>query len=180
MRDGPVAPQEQRPGTMSKSNEPQILTPPNLLGMKMGAGAGKSKRNLDPKLLAEAEDALASFKEDFPGVLMREVRRMTADFETYLLDPEAGREALAALRATAFDIKGQGGSVGFAIVSRIGETLYRLLEGRDRLAARDVEILRAHIEALRAIAVNRCAGEGGEVGREITQALDLLTARNAG
>jgi len=54
-----------------------------------------------------------------------------------------------------------------------------MIAARDRLGARDAEIVRAHIEALRAIAVNRCAGEGGEVGREITEALDLLTAKAA-
>ncbi|MBZ0324622.1 MAG: hypothetical protein K8F57_00335 [Alphaproteobacteria bacterium] len=164
---------------MSDADSPYIINPPNLLGMKAGAPKGRPNRKLDPKLLAAAESSLNNFKEAFPEVLLGEVRRMSEDLESCLRDPAAQGDSLESLRTAAFNLKGQGGSVGFAIVSRIGDTLYRLLVARDRLGARDAEIVRAHIEALRAIAVNRCEGEGGEVGREITDALDLLTAKAA-
>jgi hypothetical protein len=66
----------------------------------------------------------------------------------------------------AHDIRGQGGSFGFPLITRVGSSLCRYIEGRDwASAATDVQVVSAHIGALKVVLVQNLRGEGATMFR---------------
>jgi hypothetical protein len=73
------------------------------------------------------------------------------------------------------ELKGQGGSFGYDLISQVGESLKIFTENCSEANPRDVEIIAAHVDAMRMVMVDDIKGDGGEVGRAIVDGLYKLT-----
>ena len=88
----------------------------------------------------------------------------------------AGRgEHFAQLYRLAHDMKGQGGTFGFPILTELGAALCRLTAGRETASDGEFALLRAHIDAARTVVAERVEGEGGAAGSRILAELRALT-----
>jgi chemotaxis protein histidine kinase CheA len=72
------------------------------------------------------------------------------------------------------ELKGQGGTFGYPLISKIGASLCRYVESVADHHRIDLEIVRAHALALRAVASNRITGDGGPVEKQLLGELDRL------
>jgi len=150
----------------------KFINPPNTLAkVKTGAGRGR----IDPKLLARAEAALSKMEEGYPDWAAQEVEGL----ETVLTEAQVeGANSDALLRRMfrhALDLKGQGGTFGFRLITEIADSLAGYVEPPPELTPRVVEIIQAHIDALHAVIGGGIKGDGGDAGRGIVEALYLLT-----
>lgn len=84
--------------------------------------------------------------------------------------------AVAVALSIAHDIKGQGGTFGFPLVTAIAELLFSYLKSRAGAEACDAAVAAAHLKALRTIVQNRIPGDGGPLGAAV---LAELAARAA-
>ena len=88
------------------------------------------------------------------------------------LKQESGRSKyFAEINLLALELRGQGGTFGYNLISTLGKMLYdATVEGcpEDNNA---VEIVKAHIDAMRAVLREKITGDGGEVGRELLESL---------
>ena len=74
------------------------------------------------------------------------------------------------------ELKGQGGSFGYDLISQVGDSLKKFTDSRSEANPRDVEIIAAHVDAMRVVMVEDIRGDGGDVGRAIVDGLYKLTA----
>jgi hypothetical protein len=161
--------------TQSKSSgkgDYQVITPPNSLKAKVGPGKG-----IDPKVLERAQSLVDSMAGAFEE---RAVEEAAA-----ILDLVDGADAGSDDRVTRIfrighEMKGQGGTFGYPLISKIGGSLCRYIESVGQGGPVDFEIVRAHALALRAVAANKISGEGGPVEREVVGELEKLLARAGG
>ncbi len=95
-----------------------IKTPNTLRKAKIGNGPGK----LDKTLIAKAEEAIEAFGEGFSDWIQDDVSAMEAARQE-LSDEPTSERALADIYRISLDLKGQGASFGYEIVSVVGASL---------------------------------------------------------
>lgn len=154
------------------SNKSQIINPPHSLG-KAIVGDGPPK--LDSGLLKQAEQAISALEggfSDLAAVSLAEIR-------SALARADANRDDAAAELSTIFtlvmDLKGQGATYDYMMLTEIGDLLKKFTEGRKELTGRDIKIIGAHIDAMQAVLRDEIKGDGGAVGRQIVGNLHQLT-----
>lgn len=150
----------------------EIIQPPRDLKRKVPRTGGPDPQEAILRALGAAEvlmdeyqgwavdelDALwRSFKEARPGV-------SDADKVQDMFDK-------------SHEIRGHGGSFKFPVISSIGDSLCKLLEGHSRLNTAQLEAVKVHILAMKAVFRQQIKGDGGEVGRAIPELLALLRKR---
>lgn len=129
---------------MPRQKPKEIITPPNMLKVKVG---GKLGFNADA--VKRAESALECLSSEFDDWLDREIEALETARDIARregLNSEAGET----LYLKAHDLKGMGATYGYPIVTRLGDSLSRLLETSGRRRAAPFALADAHVKAIRA------------------------------
>ncbi len=109
-----------------------------------------------PAALGEMQDALG------------ELRRQGGD-------RRGGFEALYRL---AHDMKGQGGTFGYPLLTHLGEAICLLTADRTDAGEGEWTVLAAHLEAVRHVILGRLEGDGGAAGDRLLRDLRALTRQH--
>jgi len=132
----------------------------------------------DPAAIAQAEAAVAALAADYRNWVRADLAQLQEAWEKASAGTEGRRTHLDAMFTTAHNIKGQAGTFGYPLVGRIAGSLCAYLRRAE--SAADLNILAAHVEALRAILANGVSGDGGPLGREIAEGLEKAARRAPG
>lgn len=84
--------------------------------------------------------------------------------------------AIQALYAVAHNIKGQGTSFGYPLMTRLGESLCHLTRPKRAIADRDLDVVLAHLDAMRLVLVQNIGGDGGALGDKLAQRLEAMVS----
>lgn len=150
--------------------EAEFIQPPDTLKSKVSYGPG----GVDLEALERAEAVIAGLQDNYVDWVQDDLRRLQALYQQTVGDPAERKERIDAMFRIAHDIKGQGGSFGYDLMTRIGNQLCRLMEGRDDLAPAEFEVVRLHIDAMRLIIGERMQGDGGRVGENLVRGLEAV------
>ncbi len=129
---------------MPRQKPKEIITPPNMLKVKVG---GKLGFNADA--VNRAESALDCLSSEFDDWLEREIETLESARDAARRDGLMA-EAGETLYLKAHDLKGMGVTYGYPIVTRLGDSLSRLLETPPRRQAAPFALVDAHVKAIRA------------------------------
>lgn len=138
-------------------------------GLGMDANA---EIEFDDDLLTEAQEALNEMAEDYPDWVMTVIDEL---FEVHrrCVDDEASRKGyFERINAIAHDMKGQGGTFGYQLITDFAEGLYNFTAKGSGLSDSHVEIIKAHIDAMRVVIRERIDGDGGTIGKELKTGLE--------
>lgn len=142
----------------------------NVLSAKLGGP-------IPDACLNRAERALAALKDQYLEWVFRDL-----DLMTELLDEGLGSDDDAAhegvidqLRRLTHDMRGQGGTFGYPLVSMVASALNDILKMPHLPWAQQVQLIRLHADVIRRILNNRIEGEGGKAGPMIVARLKTLT-----
>ena len=106
-----------------------------------------------------------------------------ADLEASLREVGAAPELWPARKDEAQDIahnlKGQGESFGYPLITSIGQSLLSFLCDLGEADARHVKIALAHVTVLRTVLDKDIRGSGGAVGAALVARLESLTGARA-
>lgn len=151
----------------------QIITPPNTLKAKVGPGKG-----VDPKMLERAQSVVDSLAGDFEARAVAEASQILQLADRLGQDGNDAR--VADIARIGHELKGQGGTFDYPLISKIGASLCRYMESVPDAGHVDPEIVRAHANALRAMAGNKVTGDGGALEQELISELDRLLEKAIG
>lgn len=146
-----------------------FMRPPDTQSTKVRMGAG----GVDSAVLDKAEALIASLRDDYLTWAAEDITRLEdalARFDAGTDDVETARQDLF---RTAHDMKGQGGSFGYDLVTEVGDRLCRLLEaihGPPTPEQREAAAL--HVEAMRLVIAQRLEGDGGTSGAALVSGLE--------
>ena len=107
-----------------------------------------------------------------------DVRRLQELLGEARAEPSSWADCSERMRGIVHNVKGQGASFGYPLMTRVGESLSILLkrtEGREAAAA---ELIEAHVKTLRAVLDNEITGNGGELGETLAGRLEGLVAKS--
>ena len=116
---------------------------------------------------AEAEAALAALAEQYPAYASADVTEMKSHLATIETHLKAAASACEALFAVAHNVKGQGASFGYDLMTELGEALCGLLRDRATLAPEEIDTVRNILGACDTVLNERLTGEGGTRGKQL-------------
>ncbi len=158
---------------MSDSNEVQYFHLPNRLKTK----AGPRKRVDSESLFAEAEAKLAELTDDYMASAGADLARIQAALAAAEAEPATAAAHLETLRSLVHDMKGQGATFGYPLVTEIGQSLHEFLTELSAPREIALKIIGHHVDALSSVIKNDIQGDGGEVGREVISVFRKAVAR---
>ena len=165
---------------MAKPATYEVIQPANPLRAKVGP-----PRPTDPGLIARAEAALQDMAGEYLGWVERDLAALeasAAEFAAATANPARRAAALQTVYGVVHDIKGQGATFEFTLVTGVAAALCRYLEQTAEIggegAAADPEIVTAHVAALRAVIHNGIRGDGGALGRQVERELANAVGRS--
>ena len=127
------------------------------------------------RVLSEAE-LIASYLE----VARKDITDLEALAAQLRDDPAAWPAIGQAMYQIVHNVKGQGTSFGYPLMTRIGESTMRLVKTPDGSTIPDLRLLEAHIVALRTVLQHDIRGRGGASGEALAEKLESLVAAALG
>lgn len=123
--------------------------------------------DVDPAALARAEAALADLSRSYLVWVTADLVRLDDCLAHMLSHPEDWSEGLSRLFAIIHDMKGQGATFGYPLISDLGGRLCRLLEASPEPTAENRRRISVLAAAMGRVIRDRLAGDGGEDGRRL-------------
>ncbi len=140
-------------GQMSEDDdEVQVVKPPSTLKAKVGTGGPGA---VDLETLEKAEAVIASLSDSYLEWVEEDLKKLEAAMAKLKAEQDKGREHLDKIFQISHDIKGQGGSFGYQMMTIIGNQLCRLVEQMDEAGPSEIKVIDLHIDALKMVIAKR-------------------------
>ena len=120
-----------------------LIDPGRHLRDKVRKSGGPTPEQAVMRALNTAE----SMMDDYQGWAVDDLQALWKVFQ----ESSAGTGNARELFDIAHEVRGQGGSFGFPLISLIGDSLCKFLEPRTILSARELEVVKIHILAMKAV-----------------------------
>ena len=151
----------------------QVVHPPNKLKDLVGGAA-----RLDEKLLEKADAAVAEVIDKVD--LAQECTEDLKALAEAAAGVASGEDVVAHERrifTIMHDLRGRGATFGYPLVARIASSMNRYLDFAEpaKRGHNDAEVIRAHVDAVRAVLMNKLKGDQGELAQQICQGFEKIT-----
>lgn len=153
---------------MSEPKSGQLFQAPNALRLKVGGGKLGA---IDPAAIAKAEAALQSLSGNFTQWLNDEIRKLEGARQTVHTENPTP-ENMESLYLRAHDLKGLGATYGYPLITRIAGLLCRLIDDKAKRLQAPLNLIDAHIDAIKAAARDEIKNEDHPIGRVLVQELE--------
>ena len=155
---------------MSQQNSGQVIQPNNALRLKVG---GSRLGTIDPAAIAKAEAALKSLASNFAQWLNDEIVKLETSRQTVRAQGVT-TETMENLYLRAHDLKGLGTTYGYQLITRIAGSLCRLIDDKEKRATVPLELVDAHIDAIKAAVRDDIKSDEHPVGRVLVEELERV------
>ncbi|MCH8685484.1 Hpt domain-containing protein [Pedomonas mirosovicensis] len=132
---------------------------------------------IDEKALEAAQRIFEEMSEDYPDWVNGQISSLYELHRRCVDSPEQRRGLFEQITRLAHDLKGQGGTFGYPLVTAFSTSLNRFSAIRQDINDNHVEIIKAHIDAMRAVIRDRIKGDGGEIGAALQRGLEQVIAK---
>lgn len=125
--------------------------------------------------LARAEEATTLLKQNYTVWAREDVEKGQRHLDDASGDPARARVHLDGLYAVMHNVKGQGSSFGYPLVTRVAQSLCKLLGAKHDAGEPMMRVAQAHLDALKLVLEQKIEGSGGETGEKLAGKLEALT-----
>lgn len=150
---------------------------PNSLKEKAGGGTGTELPQIPADILEQAEQSLERAVLDFTTWAQEYLQNLGALCDEAKDDEIKRSSKFSEINNLAHELRGQGGTFGYPLISVFGKMLYESTHEGCPLTENQVEVIRAHIDAMRAVIRDKVAGDGGQIGKELLASLKQAIQR---
>lgn len=154
----------------AQGGEAEVIRPPGMLRAKVRT---EPVRDADA-LFAAVDRQIAGNAESFLAHAVAELGAMRSALHHAVTSAEKRAESLDRVFTIAHDLKGQGSSFGFPLITRVAALLCQYLRTRRPNDGQGLRIAAAHVEALNILVEHRVGGEGGRLGSTMIERLERL------
>lgn len=167
---------EKKPETIVHKDHSVIIPPASLRERAMSIGGNGSKDGFDTSALERAEEALATLATDFSSWMREEATKLESARESFRKAPDT-EDGQQVLYRASHDIRGQGRTFGYPLAGEIADGLCDLIDGSDEMDSHVLELVDAHIDAIRAVVRDDVRDENDKMARRVVA--ELRSAREA-
>ena len=162
---------------MADSDRPQMIQPPNPLKSKVGIGGPGA---VTPEALERAETVIADLADDYLKWVEEDLANLQAALENLKAAKGDNSGALEEIFQIVHDIKGQGGSFGYQMMTEIGNHLCRFVESLESANPVEIGVIELHVDALRLVISDDMKGDSSAAGNSLFKGLELEVAKVSG
>lgn len=120
------------------------------------------------RMVARAEAAVADLAKSYTAWAIADVEKCAEILTSARAAAADDRVALAReIHAVAHNIKGQGSSFGYPLMTRLGQSLCQLTRRKTTFSDADLDLAGAHLDAMRLVLAREIRGDGGEIGNKL-------------
>lgn len=162
---------------MADNEKPEIITPPDTMKIKIAMGGPNA---VDVAALERAEKVIANMADSYLDWVEEDLNKIQASLDNLVKNGDTDRtKNLERVFAIAHDMKGQGGSFGFELITAVGNNLCRLIDRIDDTVLAEVqnEAIRIHVDAMKLIITSRMRGDGGDQGSAIMDGVQQMVLK---
>lgn len=155
--------------------ETRFLKPQKHPSQKVRPG-GPSMEAAILKAVNAADDLIGQYQ----GWAVDDLEKLWQSFVETSKNGRADPARLQELYDLTHEARGQGGSFGFPLISVVGDSMCKCLDGRVRLKARDLDVVKVHILAMKAIFRQQLKGQQGGLTKDLHELLGLFRKKVEG
>ncbi|MBP6819223.1 MAG: Hpt domain-containing protein [Ferrovibrio sp.] len=156
------------------SDDVEFIGNPNLIARK----ARPVGKNADD-MLKTADQRVAALKNEFGSILKRDTQTIIELLRNAETDLAGRQRYLLDLRRVAHELRGQGGTFGYPLVTAVCDSYCKLLDMIKDVDEARLPLVRTHVDALRAVVGADIKGDGGAIGRELMESLRVIRQKVA-
>jgi len=149
-------------------DEMEIINPPNTLKSKVREGGPGA---VDLATLERAENVIAEMADSYLEWVQEDLKRIDEAYKKLAAASGERTKEAEQVFQIAHDIKGQGGSFGYDLMTLIANELCRLIERQDGFDEAEVQAVKVHIDAMKLVIQNRMKGDGGKNGQALVDGI---------
>jgi len=146
----------------------EIINPPNTLKSKVREGGPGA---VDLATLERAENVIAQMADSYLEWVQEDLVRMDSAYKALAAAAPPRKKESEQVFQIAHDIKGQGGSFGYDLMTVIANELCRLIERQDDFGDAEVQAIKVHIDAMKLVIQNLMKGDGGANGQALVDGI---------
>ena len=159
------------------NNDIEFITPPNTLREKVPVnGLG----SIDEAVLKRAELAIENMSDEYLEWVQQDIARIEDACRTLKASDQGRVEKLKSVFQIAHDIKGQGGSFGYDLMTAIGHQVCRLIEKAPPDDPDLVDVIDVHVNSMKLVIANKIKGQGGKAGENMLAGLSKVCEKILG
>lgn len=160
------------------ADEPQseLINVPNLVQAKVTIGGPGA---VTPEVLAQAEAIVSNMTDNYLEWVKGDLVALRRAFENLKSGGGNARDELDAIFRIVHDMRGQGGSFGYKLITVIGNQLCRLLGGLQEAGQAEIEAIGIYIEAMNMVIARNMEGDGGPEAGQMLEGLEKVGAKFA-
>ena len=130
----------------------QIFQPSSSLAKKVTLVDDETTKNA----IKQAENFMETQEINYPTWLDDDLKNLKNTFKKINSNSNnQPKNLLNDIFKISLEIKGQGGSYGYPLISYVADNICTLLDSIPKISSKDIEIIRIHIDLLSIIAKNR-------------------------
>ncbi|WP_353857563.1 response regulator [Azospirillum formosense] len=153
---------------------------PNRLGAKMGIAPKDPVPTLPDEVLAAAEAEIQNRAGDYATWIAGEVDELARRVDRLGTEAAVVPALMAQINRSAHEMRGQGGIFGYPLITRIAKSLYEATQGGfPAVTGNERLLLKAHVDAIKAVMAGRISGDGGATGQQLLASLDRAKKKYA-
>jgi hypothetical protein len=159
---------------VTDDNKTTGLKQPNLLLEKFTKGC---PGGADLAAIERAESIVANMTGSYLGWAeddLFKIYKVQVEFKDHL---DQSAMYLDKIFKIAHDMKGQGGSFGYDLMTVLGNDLCRFVEGKKTARKVDLEVINLYVAAMQVILSKRMRGSGGAEGQKVLVGLAAVVKR---
>ena len=149
----------------------EIINPPNALKQKVGTGGAGA---VDLEALERAEQVISGMTDSYLEWVVDDLEKIEQAYATLVSASGDKKAEMNGVFQVSHDIKGQGGSFGYDLMTAIGNELCRLIEKADKIGAGEVTAVKLHIDAMKLVIAEDLKGTGGTEGEKMLSGLQQV------
>ena len=155
----------------------QLITPPHTLKSKVGTGGPGA---VDRSTLERAEQSVADLAGNYLEWVEEDLVKLHEALKMLAAATGDNKAELAGVSQIAHDMKGQGGSYGYQLITIVGNQLCRFIEPLKHAGPNEVAVIKLHADTMSLIIANRMDSDGGEAGEALLTGLNKVVAKIGG
>lgn len=149
-------------------DELEIINPPNTLKGKVREGGPGA---VDLETLERAESVIAAMADSYLEWVQEDLVKIEAAYVNLTKSTGDGKDEADKIFQVAHDIKGQGGSFGYDLMTVIANELCRLIERQETFGSAEAQAIKVHVDALKLVIQNEMKGDGGANGQALVEGI---------
>ncbi len=162
---------------MSDDENVKIVTPPNTLKLKVREGGPGA---VDMAAIERAEAVIADLADSYLEWVEEDLVKIRAAYDELCTNKNDPAKYVEAVFQIGHDMKGQGGSFNYNLMTILGNDLCRFIEGKTEVTKTDLDVIALYIDTMKIVITKRMSGDGGPEGQKVLAGLGAVVKKATG